>query len=77
MANDKAKDGVTLIADAIRKEQAEALEKASKETRGNVIDATKQFSNGGKKPEEKPEPESNDESESNGEPDESNESNAE
>lgn len=71
MATDKAKDGVTLIADAIRKEQAEALEKASKETRGNVIDATKQFSNGGKKPEEKPEPENN------GESDESNESNAE
>ena len=50
------KDGVTLMADAIRKELAEQ-EKASQSVTGNVSDATAQFSKKSVKPEPKPEPE--------------------
>ncbi len=41
------KDGVTLIADAIRKEKEE-LAKQNNITTSNVIDVTAQFKNGGK-----------------------------
>ena len=40
------KDGVTLMAEAIRREQEEALKEAQKKTgKANVSDATAQFSN--------------------------------
>ena len=46
------KDGVTLIADAIRKENEEKL-KSQIVTGNNVIDVTAQFKNGGKSAETK------------------------
>ena len=49
------KDGVTLMADAIRKELAEQ-EKASQSVTGNVSDATAQFSKKSVKSEPKTEP---------------------
>ena len=41
---DKYKDGVTLMADAIRREQAEEEKKRQQTVTGNVSDATAQFS---------------------------------
>lgn len=42
---DTYKDGVTLMAEAIRREQEEALKEAQKTVKSNVSDATAQFSN--------------------------------
>lgn len=55
MSEEKAKDGVTLIADAIRKEREERAKSAKERDDPNKVDVTAQFVQNAQKDEEKPE----------------------
>ena len=54
MSEEKAKDGVTLIADAIRKEREERDKNAKERDDPKKVDVTAQFVQSAQKDEEKP-----------------------